>query len=53
MAITTLGPDMVLWSSSRRKVFIIGLTVHWEDSVNEAYVRKWLHYNEFAAEAQD
>ncbi|XP_061099664.1 uncharacterized protein LOC133129522 [Conger conger] len=45
-------PDMVLWSPSRRKVFIIELTVPWEDSVDEAYERKHLRYAELAAEAQ-
>ncbi|XP_061116493.1 NACHT, LRR and PYD domains-containing protein 3-like, partial [Conger conger] len=52
IATTTLRPDMVLWSPSRRKVFIIELTVPWEDSVDEAYERKHLRYAELAAEAQ-
>ena len=35
IATTTLRPDMVLWSRSLKKVFIIELTVPWEDSVDE------------------
>ena len=42
----------LLWSPSLRKVFIIELTVPWEDSVDEAYERKHLRYAELAAEAQ-
>lgn len=53
IAITTLRPDIVLWSPSLKKVFIIELTVPWEDSVDEAYERKQLRYAELAAEAQD
>ena len=52
IATTTLRPDMVLWSPSLKKVFIIELTVPWEDSVDEAYEQKRLHYAELAAEAQ-
>lgn len=51
IATTTLRPDMVLWSCLLKKVFIIELTVPWEDSVDEAYKRKHLRYAELAAEA--
>ncbi|KAL7387592.1 hypothetical protein ABVT39_025839 [Epinephelus coioides] len=52
IATTTLRPDMILWSPSLKKVFIIELTVLWEDSVDEAYERKRLRYAELTAEAQ-
>jgi hypothetical protein len=52
IATTTLRPDMVLWSRSLNKVFIIELTVPWENSVDEAYERKHLRYADLAAEAR-
>jgi len=39
IATTSLRPDMVLWSSSL-KVYIMELTVPWENSVEAAYERK-------------
>ncbi|KAL1276979.1 hypothetical protein QQF64_023652 [Cirrhinus molitorella] len=36
IATTTLRPDMVFWSPSLGKVYIVELTVPWEDSVEEA-----------------
>ncbi|TWW62722.1 hypothetical protein D4764_04G0013690 [Takifugu flavidus] len=52
IAATTLRPDLVLWSSSLKSVYIIELTVPWESSAEEAYERKKLRYTELAAEAQ-
>ncbi|XP_077060725.1 cadherin-like protein 26 [Siphateles boraxobius] len=49
---TTLRPDMVLWSSLLKKVFIIELTVPWEDSVGEAYEPRHLRYGDLATEAR-
>lgn len=37
---TTLRPDLVFWSPSLRRIFIVELTVPWDDSVDEAYERK-------------
>ena len=51
IASTNLRPDMVLWSPSRKAVYIIELTVPWENSVEEAYERKKLRYTELAADA--
>ena len=51
IAPTNLRPDMVLWSPSRRAVYIIELTVPWENSIEEAYERKKLRYTELAADA--
>lgn len=52
IAATTLRPDLVLWSTSLRSVFIAELTVPWENAVEEAYERKKLRYTELAADAQ-
>lgn len=52
IATTTLRPDLMLWSPSLKKVYIIELTVSWEDSIDEAYERKHLRYAKLAAEAQ-
>ncbi len=52
IAATTLRPDLVLWSPSLKSVYITELTVPWENSTEEAYERKKLHYIELAADAQ-
>ena len=52
IATTNLRPDLVLWSSSTKKVYIVDLTVPWEDAVEEAYKRKSLKYAELAADAE-
>lgn len=46
--VTKLRPDLVLWSSTLRTVYIIELIVSWEDAVEEAYERKSLKYTELA-----
>lgn len=52
IASTTLRPDMVLWSPLMKSVYIIELTVPWENAVEEAYERKKLRYTELAMDAQ-
>ncbi|XP_047436657.1 uncharacterized protein LOC125005378 [Mugil cephalus] len=49
---TNLRPDLVLWSTSQKSVFIVELTVPWEAAVGEAYERKQLKYADVAAEAE-
>ena len=49
---TSLRPDLVLWSTSQKAVFIVELTVPWEAAVGEAYERKRLKYADIAAEAE-
>ena len=49
IASTNLRPNMVLWSPSRRSVYVIELTVPWENSVEEAYEK--LRYTELAEDA--
>lgn len=46
IATTNLRQDLVLWSSSLRKVNIIELTVPWRDEVEEVSERKNLKYAE-------
>ncbi|KAJ8010150.1 hypothetical protein DPEC_G00071990 [Dallia pectoralis] len=52
IAVTTLRPDLVLWSPSLKSVYIIELTVPWESSTEEAYELKKLRYTDLAADAQ-
>ncbi|XP_061886207.1 uncharacterized protein LOC133636324 isoform X3 [Entelurus aequoreus] len=52
IAATSLRPDLVLWSMSCRRVFIVELTVPWEDAIDEAFQRKRLRYTNLAAEAE-
>ncbi|KAJ8369267.1 hypothetical protein SKAU_G00092950 [Synaphobranchus kaupii] len=52
IATTNLRPDLVLWSTSLCTVYIIELTVPWEDAVGEAYEGKRLKYAELAAGAE-
>ena len=49
---TSLRPDLVLWSTSQKAVFIVELTVPWEAAVGEAFERKKLKYADIAAEAE-
>ena len=53
IAKTTLRPDIVLWSNTSKLVYIIELTVPWEEAVEEAYERKKLRYADLAATAED
>ncbi|KAJ8347374.1 hypothetical protein SKAU_G00287750 [Synaphobranchus kaupii] len=53
ITVTNLCPDLVLWSNSCRRVFIVELTVPWEDAIDEAYERKKLRYANLAAEAEE
>ncbi|XP_063058330.1 uncharacterized protein LOC134451862 [Engraulis encrasicolus] len=52
IAMTNLRPDLVLWSASVRRVYIVELTVPWEDNLGEAFERKKLRYAELAADAE-
>lgn len=51
IADATLRPGSVLWSLSLKEVYIVELTLHWEDGVEEAFERKHLCYAELAAKA--
>lgn len=49
--VTTLRPDVVLWSASAHSALVVELTVPWEDGVEEAFERKKLKYSELAQQA--
>uniref|UniRef100_A0A3B1JD36 Reverse transcriptase domain-containing protein n=1 Tax=Astyanax mexicanus TaxID=7994 RepID=A0A3B1JD36_ASTMX len=49
---TSLRPDLVLWSTAQKSVFIVELTVPWEGAVGEAYERKRLKYSDLKADAE-
>lgn len=52
IAIMNLRPDLMLWSASLCTIYIIELTVPWEDATEEAYKRKSLRYAELAGDAE-
>lgn len=37
---TNLRPNMILWSTSQKSLYILELTVPWEAAVDEAYEYK-------------
>lgn len=44
IAKTNLRPDILIWSRSTKTVFLIELTVPWDDNIAKAYKRKMLRY---------
>ena len=48
---TSLRLVPILWSASQKALFIIELTVPWEDAAGEAYKCKKLKYSDLATEA--
>ncbi|KAL3976668.1 homeobox protein Meis3 [Sarotherodon galilaeus] len=53
IVITTLRPDLILWSNSQKLAYVIELMVPWEEAIEEAFERKKLRYANLAAEAED
>lgn len=53
IVITTLRPDMILWSKSTRQVIMIELTVPWEENVQIAYERKRHKYQELSDDCRE
>lgn len=53
ITITTLWPDIVIWSAEEKRVFIIELTISLEGNITAAHERKHLKYSEWAAECQE
>jgi len=47
---TTLRPDVVLWSSSRKKLVIVELTVPWKTRCLSAHERKREKYDDMISE---
>lgn len=52
-AVTSLRPDIVVWSESSRAVLIGELTVPWEENVVEAHEFKLAKYEPLVAECQE
>lgn len=52
IAVTTLSPDLVPWSTSLQEVYLIELTIPQEDSVDECQKQGWLLKQNFAVGAQ-
>ncbi len=50
---TTLRPDIVMWSAVERSVHLIKLTIPWEEGMTAAHERKHLKYSELAAECRE
>ncbi|KAK0145573.1 hypothetical protein N1851_015527 [Merluccius polli] len=48
---TRLRPDLLLWSDREKAVFLVELTIPWEDRVEEANELKRAKYTEIAEEA--
>ncbi len=53
IAMTTLRPDMVLFSESSRQVVLLELTVPWEVRTEEAFEQKRAKYEELAGECRN
>ncbi len=53
ITITTLKPDIVLWSLTEKRVLLVELTVPWEQNIQEAFERKKARYAELVAECQE
>ena len=47
----SLRLDLILWSASQKVLFIIELTVPWEDTLGEVYKCKKLMYSHLTTEA--
>ena len=45
ISVTSLRPDMVMWSNASQQVNLIELTVPWEDNLEEAHERKKTKYD--------
>lgn len=52
IALTSLRPDIVLWSRGTKQVVLIELTVPWEDRMEEAHERKLKKYQGLILESQ-
>lgn len=53
ITLTSLRPDIVLWSRDTKQVILIELTVPWEERVDEAHEYKRAKYQERVLECQE
>ena len=52
IAITTLRPDLILWSTETRQVLLIELIVPWEENIDVACERKLEKYQELVEQCK-
>ncbi len=52
IVVTSLRPDIVLWSQATMQVALIELTVPWEERIEEAHERKLGKYQSLISESQ-
>ena len=50
---TSLRPDVVVWSDLEKQVYVIELTVPWEDNMEWAYERKAARYSDLKGQCED
>ena len=53
ITVTSLHPDIVVWSTKARSVLFIELTVPMEDGIEATFERKKSNYSELAAECRE
>lgn len=53
VVLTSLRPDIVLWSTQDQKIVMVELTVPWEEGCEEAHERKAAKYQHLAQECRD
>lgn len=52
ISVTSLRPDLVLWSTIQHKMCFVELTVPWEDATQQDFERNKLKFSELATEAE-
>lgn len=53
ITVNNLRPDLVLWSKSCQWVFIVEITVLWEESIDEVLKKIKLRYSNLATETEN
>lgn len=51
--ITSLRPDIILWSSAAKTVILAKLTVPWEEGIETAFERKKVKYTKLVTECRE
>ncbi|KAI8513341.1 hypothetical protein Bbelb_099800 [Branchiostoma belcheri] len=52
ICVTSLRPDLVMWSADQKTVAIVELTIPWEENIQSAHERKKLKYEELAQQCR-
>ena len=53
IVVTSLRPDITIWSRQSRTVVLVELTVPWEERMEEAHERKNIKYQQLVEECQE